>query len=65
MIEQVLALGLGIVAVTQEEFEKVKEAQKFKFLDSALGGGLIYSRGIREGLTCTNAKAASQRIRKK
>jgi len=38
VIEQVLALGLGIVAVTQEEFEKVKETQKFKFLDSTLWG---------------------------
>ena len=38
MIKQVLALGLGIVAVTQEEFEKVKEAQKFKFLNCTLRG---------------------------
>ena len=36
MIKQVLALGLGIVAVTQEELEKVKEAQKFKFLNRTL-----------------------------
>ena len=36
MIEQVLALGLGIVAVTQEEFEKMKEAQKLELLDSTL-----------------------------
>ena len=36
MIEQVLALGLGLVAVAQEEFEKVEEAQKLKLLNCTL-----------------------------
>ena len=36
MIEEILALGLGFVAVAQEEFEKVKEAQKLELLNCAL-----------------------------
>jgi len=36
MTEEVLTLGLGLVAVTQEEFEKVKEAQKFELLNCTL-----------------------------
>ena len=36
MIEQVLSLDLGLVAVPQEEFEEVKEAQKLKLLNCTL-----------------------------
>ena len=36
MVEQVLALGLGFVAVAQEEFEKVKKAQKLELLNRTL-----------------------------
>ena len=36
MVEQVLALGLRLVAVPQEEFEKVKEAQELKLLNCTL-----------------------------
>ena len=36
MTEEVLTLSLGLVAVTQEEFKKVKEAQKFKLLNCTL-----------------------------
>jgi len=36
MTEQVLTLGLGLVAVSQEQFEKVKETQKFELLNCTL-----------------------------
>jgi len=36
MIEQVLALCFGFVAVTQEELEKVEETQKFELLNCTL-----------------------------
>ena len=38
MIEQVLTLSLGLIAVTQEEFEEVKEAQELKLLNGTLRG---------------------------
>ena len=36
VIEQVLTLSLGLIAVTQEEFEEVKEAQELKLLNGTL-----------------------------